>query len=111
MESAYDRSAARRHTLMLACGVFLAAGISLASLGPLLPFLARHVEGDIAALGWLFTALSGGVMVAQFGVGRASDRFGQRPVLAAGMLLMGGGAIGVTLGQSLAAVLAATIVL
>jgi fucose permease len=99
-----------RRTLILACGVFLAAGICLASLGPLLPSLATQIGRDIASLGWLFTALSGGVMLAQFGVGAASDRFGQRPVLAIGMLLMGGGALGVTLSQSLAALLAAAIV-
>jgi fucose permease len=61
-------------------------------------------------LGWLFTALSGGVMLAQFGVGSASDRFGQRPVLTVGMLLMGGGAFGITLSQSLAVLLGAAVI-
>jgi fucose permease len=110
MKPAYHLGVAPRHTLILACGVFLAAGISLASLGPLLPYLAMRVGQDIAALGWLFTALSGGVMLAQFGVGQASDRFGQRPVLTAGMLLMGSGIFGVTLSRSLGALLAAAIV-
>ncbi|HET9221064.1 MAG TPA: MFS transporter [Roseiflexaceae bacterium] len=110
MQSTYHPSTAPRRTLILACGVFLAAGICLASLGPLLPSLAARIERDIATLGWLFTALSGGVMLAQFGVGSASDRFGQRPVLALGMLLMGGGAFGVTLSQSFARLLAAAIV-
>jgi MFS transporter, FHS family, L-fucose permease len=100
---------AARRTLMLACVVFLAAGVTLASLGPLLPTLAAHIERDIAALGGLFTALSAGVMLAQLGAGRASDRFGQRPVLAAGMLLMGMGALGVTIGPSLIALLAAAL--
>jgi fucose permease len=110
MKSIYQPSTAARRTLFLACGVFLAAGICLASLGPLLPSLAMHVGRDIAALGWLFTALSGGVMLAQFGVGFASDRFGQRPVLAVGMLLMGGGMFGITLSHSLAVLLIAAIV-
>jgi fucose permease len=109
MESEYNRGAARR-TLILACGVFLAAGMCLASLGPLLPHLSTRIGRDIAALGWLFTALSSGVMLAQFGVGSASDRFGQRPVLAVGMLLMGGGTFGVTVSQSLTVVLAAALI-
>src|SRR5262245_53577594 len=110
MKLAYYPDVAPRRTLILACGVFLAAGIILASLGPLLPYLAMHVGRDIAALGWLFTALSTGVMLAQFGVGRAGDRCGQRPVLIAGMLLMGSGAFAVTVGHNLAALLAAAIV-
>jgi len=91
--------------LALACGVFLTAGITLAGLGPTLPQLAMTIGHDIAALGWLFTAISAGVVLSQFGAGPASDRLGQPPVLSAGMLLMGGGAIGVTLGWSLAAML------
>src|SRR5262245_13872625 len=110
MNSTYHLSAAPRRTLILACGVFLAAGICLASLGPLLPYLSTHLGRDIASLGWIFTALSSGVMLAQFGVGFASDRFGQRPVLAVGMLSMGSGMFGVTLSQTLATLLAAAIV-
>jgi fucose permease len=109
MKLGYHPGVAPRRTLVLACGVFLAAGIILASLGPLLPYLAMRVGRDIAALGWIFTALSTGVMLAQFGVGRASDHFGQRPVLAAGMLLMGAGAFAVTLSPSLVVLLAAAL--
>jgi len=97
--------------LALACGVFLTAGITLAGLGPALPQLARNVGYDIAALGWLFTAISAGVVLAQFGAGPASERFGQRPVLSAGMLLMSGGAIAVTLGWSLVALLAGALLI
>jgi MFS transporter, FHS family, L-fucose permease len=111
MKLMYQPGTTARRTLFLACGVFLAAGICLASLGPLLPSLALHVGRDIAVLGWLFTALSGGVMLAQFGVGFASDRFGQRPVLVVGMLLMGSGTFGVTLSHSLAVLLTAAIVI
>ena len=106
MELTHQIGTAPRRMLALACGVFLTAGIILAGLGPTLPHLAHHVGYDIAALGWLFTAISAGVVLAQFGAGPASDHFGQRPVLSAGMLLMSGGAVGVTLGWSLAALLA-----
>jgi MFS transporter, FHS family, L-fucose permease len=57
-------------------------------------------------LGGLFTAISLGIILTQFGAGLASARFGQRMVLAAGMLLMSSGIIGVTFGRSLPILLA-----
>ena len=87
MQSTQPAGALR--TLAIACAVFLSAGVVLASFGPSLPRLAANVGYDIAALGGLFTAISGGVVLAQFGAGPGSDRFGQRAVLAGGMLLMG----------------------
>lgn len=95
MEQTNISSAAARRTLALACVAFLAAGITLSGVGP-----ALHIEQDIAVLGGLFTAISLGIILTQFGAGLVSARFGQRFVLAAGMLLMGGG-IGVTFGRSL----------
>jgi fucose permease len=92
--------------LALACAVFLSAGVTLAGLGPALPQLALNIGREIASLGWMFTAMSAGIILAQFGAGPASDRFGQPPVLAAGMLLMSIGAVGVTLGTSLVLLLA-----
>lgn len=77
--------------------IFLAGGVTLASLGPALPQLAQHVRLDVAALGGLFTAISAGVVLAQFIVGRAGERYGLRVVLAGGMLLMGLGALGISL--------------
>src|SRR6266508_3831382 len=111
MELTHQISTAPRRTMALACGVFLMAGITLAGLGPTLPHLAVNVGYDLAALGWLFTAISAGVVLAQFGAGPASDRLGQRPVLSAGMLLMSGGAVGVTLGWTLATLLAGALLI
>jgi fucose permease len=50
-------------------------------------------------------------VLAQSGVGRASDRFGPRGVLAASMLLMGSGTLGVTVAPRLLALLAAALLL
>ncbi len=111
MELTHQISTAPRRTMALACGVFLMAGITLAGLGPTLPHLAVNVGYDLAALGWLFTAISAGVVLAQFSAGPASDRLGQRPVLSAGMLLMSGGAVGVTLGWTLATLLAGALLI
>ena len=106
MEQTNISSAAARRTLVLACAAFLAAGVTLSGVGPALPLLALHIEQDIAVLGGLFTAISLGIILTQFGAGLASARFGQRVVLAIGMLLMGGGGIGVTFGLSLPILLA-----
>jgi fucose permease len=106
MEQTHISSAAARRTLALACAAFLAAGVTLSGVGPALPLLARHIEQDIAVLGGRFTAISLGIILTQFGAGLASARFGQRVVLAVGMLLMGSGGIGVTFGRSLPILLA-----
>jgi MFS transporter, FHS family, L-fucose permease len=106
MEQTHISSAAARRTLALACVAFLSAGITLSGFGPALPLLAQHIEQNIAVLGGLFTAISFGIILTQFGAGLVSARFGQRFVLAIGMLLMGSGGIGVTLGRSLPIVLA-----
>lgn len=102
---------ATRRTLALVCAVFLAAGVALSGVGPALPLLALQIEQDIAVLGALFTAISLGIILTQFGAGWASTRFGQRLVLAAGMLLMGSGGVGVTFGRNLATVLAGALLL
>jgi fucose permease len=104
-------STATYRTMVLACAVFLSAGVMFAGIGPTLPLLARQIGQDIAVLGGLFTAVSLGIILAQLGAGRAGARFGQRFVLAFGMLLMGSGSLGVSLGSTLAMLLAAALVL
>jgi fucose permease len=111
MEQTNISSTASRRTLALACAVFLSAGVALSGVGPALPLLALHIEQDIAVLGALFTAISLGIILTQFGAGPASMRFGLRFVLAAGMLLMGSGGIGITFGRSLATVLTGALLL
>ena len=83
MEQTNISSATTRRTLVLVCAVFLAAGVTLSGVGPALPLLALHIEQDIAVLGGLFTAISLGIILTQFGAGPASARFGQ-PVRAGG---------------------------
>src|SRR5262249_25779275 len=81
----------------------------LSSLGPTLPLLAARVAQNVAALGGLFTAFSAGVIVAQFVIEPATRRLSQRRILPASMLLMGIGALGVTLGHSLPALFGAAL--
>jgi MFS transporter, FHS family, L-fucose permease len=106
MEQTTISSLLARGTLALVCAVFLAAGVTLSGVGPALPLLALHIEQDIAVLGGLFTAISLGIILTQFGAGLVSARFGQRSLLAAGMLLMASGSIGITFGRSLPILLA-----
>ena len=96
-------------TLALICGVFLAAGTMLSSMGPILPFLAERTGQDLATMSWIFTALSGGVVLTQPGFGPVSDRLGLRAVLVAGMILMGGAMLAASLTSSLAGLLVTTL--
>jgi MFS transporter, FHS family, L-fucose permease len=106
MEPPEISSRTTRRTLALVCAVFLGAGVTLSGIGPALPLLALHIEQDIAVLGGLFTATSLGTILTQFGAGLVSARFGQRMVLAVGLLLMGSGVVGVTFGRNLPTLLA-----
>ncbi len=78
----------------------------LSGLGPSLPYLAERVNRDVAALGGLFSALSLGVVVVQAVIGRLSARFGLRAVLAGGMAILASGALAISLGPTLLALLA-----
>ena len=102
-----DVARARRRVIVVASATFFAAGISLASLGPALPELARNANAQLASLGAIFTMLYGGALVSQLATGAIVDRVGHRPVLVAGPALAGVGMIGVVAGPSLAIVLAA----
>jgi fucose permease len=102
-------SAAYR-TIAIACAVFFAAGLTLASLGPSLPALALRLGVESAALGGLFTAFSIGVIATQFVVGRFWQRFGQRATLAAGMALMGLGELAIAQANALPLIFAAALV-
>lgn len=96
-------------TAVIMCGVFFAAGLTVAAIGPSLPALAAQIGVDAAALGGLFTAFAVGVMIAQLGLVRASRRFGQRTTLVASMLLMCAGSLAIAQGVSLLALFGAAL--
>ena len=96
-------------TLALICGAFLAAGTMLSSMGPSLPFLAEHTGQSLATMSWIFTALSGGVVLVQPGFGPMSDRLGLRTVLVAGMALMGCAVLVVSLSTNVIGLLTAAL--
>lgn len=86
--------AGRRLTLAVLCAVFLAAGIVLAALGPVLPDFGRQTGRTLGELGRAFIAVFGGSLLAQFLAGPTSDKLGRRIVLVAGLTLCGFGAAG-----------------
>jgi fucose permease len=102
-------SAPAYRTAAIVCGVFFAAGLMIAAIGPSLPVLAVQIGVDTAALGGLFTTFSAGVMIAQVGLVRVSQRLSQRATLAASMLLMCAGILAITQGASLLALFGAAL--
>ena len=95
-----------RATMATASATFLAIGITSAALGPALPTLAAQTGSELSALGSVFTALFFGSLLSHSVAGPLIDRFGQRPVVLVGMLVMVVGLAGVTASPSLGLALA-----
>ena len=94
-----------RATLILVCTLYLASGLTLASIGPNLATLATHSGQDISVIGSLFTAFSLGTVLAQLPAPWLTARYGQRAVLTLGIVMMGTGVLGESLSRSLALLL------
>jgi fucose permease len=65
-------------------------GIVMALLGAILPSLAERLRFDAAAIGTLFLVMNGAMLVASLILGLAMDRFGMKPPMLAGPLLVSG---------------------
>lgn len=98
-----DRSTTR--VLLVSAGVFFSLGL-IAAIGPTLPELARNNDISLAAAGAIFTALFLGAIPAQVITGWLNDRFGPKPVLLAGLLVLAVGLLGATLSHFLPLTLA-----
>ncbi len=94
-----------RATLVLVCTLYLASGLTLASIGPNLAALATNSGQDISVIGSLFTAFSLGTVLAQLPAPWLTARYGQRAVLTLGIVMMGTGVLGESLSRSLALLL------
>lgn len=67
---------------------FVALGLAMAALGPLLPSLADHIDVSLANVSFLFTASSLGYLTGSAGGGRLYDRFKGHTLMKIALILM-----------------------
>lgn len=99
-----------RASMVVSCATFLVLGVINATLGPALPDLAAQTGSTLTAVGGVFSALFFGALFSQSGAGPLVDRFGHRPVLAAGFGLLALGLAGLLASRALALTLVCTAV-
>src|ERR1700756_5060335 len=102
-EAATDKNGAATSRIMLLLLVAMTgvAPISLYMLVPALPLLASTFGGDISIAQMTVSLYMVGIACSQIIMGPLSDRFGRRPVLLAGLGLVGGGGTARIFGESL----------
>jgi len=67
---------------------FIALGLAMAALGPLLPSLADHIDVSLANVSFLFTASSLGYLTGSAGGGRLYDRYKGHTLMKIALILM-----------------------
>ena len=67
---------------------FISLGLGMSAMGPILPYLAEHVDVSLAQISFLFTASSLGYLVGSAGGGRLYDRFPGHILMALALVLM-----------------------
>jgi fucose permease len=70
------------------CGMLI-FGIVMALLGSILPLLSQRTQFDMAAAGGLFLVMNFCMLASMLSLGPLTDKFGKRPALVAGTLLVG----------------------
>src|SRR2546425_3499969 len=90
---------------------FLVFGISVATLGPALPWLTQHWHVRLDDGGVLFTLLFTGSCLTVTISGIVLDRIGRKPILVAGLFLMATGFIGLSFSPSLIVALPFTLII
>jgi MFS transporter, DHA1 family, multidrug resistance protein len=99
-------------SLTLLLGVLIAlTPLGTDSWQPILPALAASLDAPVAAAQLTVTTFFIGLAIGQFGWGPLSDRFGRKPMLAAGLLLACLAALGCVPASSVGEVAAARFVL
>ncbi len=90
------------------CAVFSALGAVVASLGPLLPELARITQAPVTRVGLVISALFGGTLISQALSAMLMERFGTRAVMAGSLAACALGSAGLATATTLAMLLAAS---
>ena len=96
--------------LAVLCAIFFSAGFLMAAIGPVLPALSARTGASLSVMGRLMSAIFLGSLAAQAVSGWASDRFGRRVVLAAGLLLLAVTGLVIAVATALPLTLAAGVV-
>jgi MFS transporter, FHS family, glucose/mannose:H+ symporter len=91
-------------------GIFV-FGIVMALLGAILAPLAGRLEFQVADIGTLFLVMNGAMLAASLVVGLVMDRFGMKPPLAAGALLVAAALVMVARATAFPDVLSAVVLL
>jgi fucose permease len=89
------------------CAVLAALGAVVASIGPLLPELARITQAPVGRVGLLISALFGGTLIAQTLSAVLLRRAGMRAVVAGALVACAAGVAGLATAPTLALLLAA----
>jgi fucose permease len=111
--SATTATAAPAHpgrALAVLCAVFFSAGFLMAAIGPVLPALSARTGASLSVMGRLMSMIFLGSLAAQAVSGWASDRFGRRVVLAAGLLLLAVTGVAIAISTALPLTLSAGVV-
>src|SRR5438270_7863098 len=101
----------RLYTLAVSCAILFGLGVLNSSVGPNLPEMAARNASSLATLGAIFTALFLGGLLSQLAAGPLNDRFGERPLLLAGLVLPALGSAGLVTSHALILTLASALTL
>ena len=85
-------SSTRALSVAAFAGMFV-FGLAVALLGAILPVISGQIHFDLARAGTLFLAMNCGMLVTQLAAGPLMDRFGHKPPLVAGPVLVAGGLV------------------
>src|ERR1044072_1334343 len=105
--AANNAVATSKITLLMLVAMTCVAPISLYMLVPALPVLATTFGGDISVAQMTVSLYMVGIACSQLIMGPLSDKLGRRPVLLAGLALMGAASVGCSLAQTLPQLIAA----
>jgi fucose permease len=82
-------------------------GVAMALLGAILPVLSGRLRLDLAQVGTLFLVMNSCMLICSLALGPLMDRFGTKPPLAIGPLLVGAALLGVAAARDYTALLRA----
>lgn len=104
-------AAAPRALIAFLCTVFVALGLSIASIGPALPEFARVARIDVSSVGVLYSALFTGYLASQVTATVLLERTGTRTAILFALGVLASGTVGLALADSLGTLLSASAVL